>query len=144
MVRFVATTIVGAVFFLLPVPVGGQWTIPFDVVVSGITKGLPQVVATYCLLALLASALLSLAAAAQARGALPQGAPDLEASRTGPVFLGLRLLGGVFAVMIYFGGGPPEVLADSAGGLMFNTLVASVAGTVLAIPLIAGITYLVF
>ncbi|MGH3666553.1 MAG: YjiH family protein, partial [Egibacteraceae bacterium] len=127
MVKFVLTTLVGAVFFLLPVPVGGQLTIPFDVVVSTINDGAPQAVAVYCLVAILASAVLSLVAAVQARGLVSSGRVDLSAFRSDPTFLVLRLLGAVFAVMIFFGVGPQAILDENAGGLMFNTLVASVA-----------------
>lgn len=125
--KFVIATLVGAFFFLVPVRVGGEWTIPFDVVVGYITEGLPGAVALYSLLAILASVVLTLVAELQARG--PVGADRFDASyfRTGPAFLILRILGGVFAVMIFFGIGPQVVLADSTGGLMFNTLVAAVA-----------------
>ncbi|TCJ18313.1 YjiH family protein [Rubrobacter taiwanensis] len=125
--RFVLTTVVGAFFFLVPVYYAGQWTIPFDVVVSYIRGGFPQAVALYCLVVILASVALSVAAELQARGKLEAGRFDVRYFRTGPAFLFFRLLGGVFAVMIYFGAGPEFILAESAGGLMYNTLVASVA-----------------
>jgi len=125
--KFVTATLVGAFFFLVPVRAGGEWTIPFDVVVSYITGNFPGAVALYCLLAILASVLLSVIAELQARGVLGAGRLDAGYFRTGPAFLLLRVLGGVFAVMIYFGVGPEAVLAESTGGLMFNTLVASVA-----------------
>jgi len=125
--KFVIATLVGAFFFLVPVRVGGEWTIPFDVVVGYITEGLPGAVALYCLLAILASVVLSIVAELQARGVLGTGRFDAGYFRTGPAFLLFRVLGGVFAIMIYFGVGPEAVLAESTGGLMFNTLVASVA-----------------
>ncbi len=57
--KFVTATVMGAVFFLVPVRVGGQWTIPFDVVVSYLTERLPGAVALYSLLAILASVVLN-------------------------------------------------------------------------------------
>lgn len=126
-VKFVVATLVGAFFFLVPVRVGGEWTIPFDVVVGYITEGFPGAVALYCLLAILASVALSLVAELQARGLVGAARFDAGYFRTGPAFLLLRMLGGVFAAMIYFGVGPEAVLGESTGGLMFNTLVASVA-----------------
>lgn len=125
--KFVTATLVGAFFFLVPVRVGGEWTIPFDVVVSFVTGNFPGAVALYCLLAILVCVVLSLVAELQARGVVGVGRFDAGYFRTGPAFLLLRTLGGVFAVMIYFGVGPEAVLAESTGGLMFNTLVASVA-----------------
>lgn len=124
--KFVIATLVGAFFFLVPVRVGGEWTIPFDVVVGYITEGLPGAVALYSLLAILASVVLTLVAELQARGAVGADRFDASYFRTGPAFLILRILGGVFAIMIFFSIGPQVVLADSTGGLMFNTLVAAV------------------
>lgn len=124
--KFVIATLVGAFFFLVPVRVEGEWTIPFDVVVGYITEGFPGVVALYCLLAILSSVALSLVAELQARGVWGSGRFDASYFKTGPTFLFLRILGGVFAIMIFFGIGPQAVLAESTGGLMFNTLVAAV------------------
>lgn len=42
--KFIIATLVGAFFFMVPVKVGGEWTIPFDVVVSFITENFPRVV----------------------------------------------------------------------------------------------------
>ena len=127
MAKFFLTTLIGAFFFLVPVYVGGTWTIPFDVAVSFITEGFPEVVAFYCLSAILTSVVLSAFAELQVRGKVGGEAFDTPYFKTGPAFLGFRVLGGVFAVMIFFGIGPEAVLADGVGGLMFGTLVASVA-----------------
>ena len=125
--KFVLATIVGAIFFLVPVRVGGQWTIPFDVIVSYIREGFPGAVALYVLLAILSSVVLTIVAELQARGMLGVERLDAGYFRTGPAFLFLRILGGVFAIMIFFQIGPQVILAESTGGLMYNTLVASVA-----------------
>ncbi len=76
--KFVIATLVGAFFFLVPVRVGGEWTIPFDVVVGFITEGFPGAVALYSLLAILTSVVLSLVAELQARGVV--GADRFDAS----------------------------------------------------------------
>lgn len=125
-VRFIATTLLGAVFFLVPVRVGGQWTVPFDVVVSFINDNAPGLVALYCMLAIVAAAALSVLATLQARGRVSTQRYDAAYFATGPVFLVLRILGAVAAVMIYAGVGPQLLLRDDTGGLMFNTLVAAV------------------
>lgn len=125
--KFVTATIIGAFFFLVPVQVGGQWTIPFDVVVGYLTEDLPSAVALYSLLAILASVALSLVGELQARGRMNADSFNASYFRTGPAFLFFRILGGVFAVMIFFQIGPEVMLAEDTGGLMFNTLVASVA-----------------
>lgn len=125
--KFVLTTLVGALFFLVPVYYNEQWTIPFDVVVSFIRTNAPGAVALYSLVTILVAACLSVAATIRRT---PEGDADRSGTgyfRTGPMFLVLRILGAVFAVMIYFGVGPAVILADNTGGLMFNTLIAAVA-----------------
>ncbi|MGF1471043.1 MAG: YjiH family protein [Rubrobacteraceae bacterium] len=125
--KFVVATVIGAFFFLVPIQVAGQWTIPFDVVVGFFVEDLPGAVALYSLLLILASVVLSLVAELQARGWMGREGFDAGYFRTGPAFLLFRILGGVFAVMIFFQLGPEVLLAEGTGGLMFNTLVASVA-----------------
>ncbi|MQA07725.1 MAG: YjiH family protein [Pseudonocardiaceae bacterium] len=125
--RFVGTTVVGGLFFLLPVYVDDSWTIPFDVAVSTLTEGLPGTVELYSLLLILASAVLTVLAALHGRGVIRSRHVESLQLGTRPVFLVLRLLGAVAAIMIFFGIGPGIVLAEDAGGLMFNTLIVSVA-----------------
>jgi nucleoside recognition membrane protein YjiH len=125
--KFVLTTLVGALFFLVPVHYDEQWTIPFDVVVSFLRTNAPQAVALYSLVAIVVAAGLSVVATLRARGDGSAERSGIGYFRTGPTFLLLRVLGAVFAVMIYAGVGPAVILADNTGGLMFNTLVAAVA-----------------
>lgn len=125
--KFVVTTLVGALFFLVPVYYNEQWTIPFDVVVSFIRDNAPGAVALYSLLAIVVGAGLSVAATVRATRDGDSDRGGIGYFRTGPAFLVVRILGAVFAVLIYFGVGPQMILADNTGGLMFNTLVAAVA-----------------
>ncbi|MQA01250.1 MAG: YjiH family protein [Streptosporangiales bacterium] len=125
--RFVATTVVGCLFFLLPIRVAGSWTVPFDVAVSAITDRIPAAVDVYSLVVILASAALTVAGVVQRRAAeAPTGYRDVRAFAAGPVFLVLRVLGAVAAVLIFFDIGPAVIRAEESGGLMFSTLVASV------------------
>ena len=47
--RFVTSFAAGFAFFLLPIPVGGRFTVPFDLVVQWILETAPGTVAFYCL-----------------------------------------------------------------------------------------------
>ncbi|WP_017615170.1 YjiH family protein [Nocardiopsis salina] len=125
-VRFVVATVVGLVFFLLPIPAEGQWTILFDLLVSGITEGFPTAVRYYALTAVLVAAALTVGAALQRRGTLSSERFDLRAFGTGPVFTAVRLLGAVLAVMIVFDVGPAAVLDEGVGPMIFSTVVTAV------------------
>lgn len=130
--KFVVTFLIGAFFFLLPVRVEGQWTVPFDVVISSIQELLPRAVALYSLVTILLSVALSVTAELQARERLDFNLLDILYFKTGPVFLVFRILGGVLAIMLFFQVGPEFVLAEETGGLMFNELVAA-AGVIVPI-----------
>lgn len=47
--RFAASFVLGFAFFLVPIPVGDRFTVPFDVVVQWIVGGAPGLVGLYCL-----------------------------------------------------------------------------------------------
>jgi nucleoside recognition membrane protein YjiH len=73
------------------------------------------------------AAVVSVLAIVQARNDTFLGRFDLSYFSTSVPFLVFRVLGGLFAVLLFFELGPPVILDDATGGLMFNTLVASVA-----------------
>ncbi|WP_017594749.1 YjiH family protein [Nocardiopsis potens] len=124
--RFAAATLTGLVFFLLPIRVGGEWTIPFDLLVNLIKEGAPTAVRLYAAAATVAAALLTLAAAAVRRR--DGGRPALLGHfATGPVFTVLRTAGAVLAVMVVAGVGPAAVLDEGVGPLIFESVVLSVA-----------------
>jgi nucleoside recognition membrane protein YjiH len=125
-IKFWLTFIVGFFFFLTPIKMNGSWTIAFDVVVSFIRTNAPSMVAFYSFAIILLAAILSVLAEMQRRGST-QLKYDLSYFSTKPAFLLFRILGAIFATLIYFSTGPEWLLAKGSGGLMFNTLVASVA-----------------
>lgn len=126
-VRFVSATLVGLVFFLLPVPAGGGWTIPFDLLTGTLRDAAPTAVTYYTLTAVLLAAVLTVGAALQKNGVLPTHRVDLRTFATGRLFTGLRLLGAVLAVMIVFEVGPAAVLAEGVGPMIFDSVVVAVA-----------------
>lgn len=127
LVVFVIATVVGGVFFLVPIRVDGQWTIPFDVVVSTIREELPGLVAAYSAVVIVSAAVVSVLAVIQRRNRAFLERVDLSYFATGPIFLVLRVLGAVLAVLLVTQTGPAFILDPATGGLMFDTLVASVA-----------------
>lgn len=121
--RLLLATVAGAFFFLLPVRWDGSWTVPFDIVVSSITDGLPGLVTYYTLAIIVGSLVLTVAAYT------PLGAryAFVGAFRASWLMIALRLAGAVLALLIVTETGPPELLDPGVGGLMFGTLAASVA-----------------
>jgi nucleoside recognition membrane protein YjiH len=125
--KFLVATLVGGFFFLVPIRVDEQWTIAFDVVVTTIREEAPDAVAVYSMLVIVLATIVSILARLQPRSGWLSERRDLSSFATSLPFLAFRILGGVFAILIVFELGPPIILDDATGGLMFDTLVAAVA-----------------
>lgn len=122
-VKFVTAFLIGAVFFLVPVPYQGQVTVPFDIVVSTITEGAPDAVGVYSLAIIVAGGVLTTAAKL---GPSTVAGSDLSYFETSTSFWLLRLAGLVLAPVMFFKLGPAWLHTPGTGGLMWGTLVYSV------------------
>lgn len=107
--RFVASLVLGFGFFLFPIPMGGRFTVPFDVVVQAIVETVPALVGVYCLLLIAAGAKASTAV-----------------YRAAPLIAGVRILAVPLALGYYFRLGPEFLLQSAVRDLMWSTLVFSV------------------
>jgi nucleoside recognition membrane protein YjiH len=121
--KFLVAFLVGAVFFLLPVPWQGEVTVPFDIVVSWITGSFPNAVGVYALGIIIAGGVLTTAAMTFDAETLGY---DVSYFETSAVFWGLRILGAVLAPVMFFKLGPGWLHTPGTGGLMWGTLVYSV------------------
>jgi nucleoside recognition membrane protein YjiH len=121
--KFVTAFLIGAVFFLVPVPYQGQVTVPFDIVVSTITEGAPDAVGVYALAIIVAGGVLTTAAKL---GSSTVAGYDLSYFETSTAFWLLRLAGLVLAPVMFFKLGPAWLHTPGTGGLMWGTLVYSV------------------
>lgn len=103
--RFWASTLLGGIFFLLPLPVGegGRFTVPFDLAVQLVVGSAPTLVGLFALVMTWVGVARS----------------DFRAT---PVVATLRAVGGILAVVYFFGLG-----LASASGLMWGTLAQSIA-----------------
>lgn len=121
LVRTALSAVVGVGFFAVPVRVDGRWTVAFDVAVQALRAGAPTAVSIYALTLVAVGAVGS--ALALRSGASPLLAP-FAASRP---FVALRVAGLALAALLAFDLGPAWLLAPATGGLMWGTLVTSVA-----------------
>lgn len=121
LMRTLLSAAVGLGFFALPVRVDGRWTVAFDVAVKTLQTTSPTAVSLYAL------ALVAIGAVCSAL-ALRQGAsPRLAGFRAPLPFVVLRCAGLALAVLLAFDLAPAWLAAPSTGGLMWGTLVTSVA-----------------
>ena len=107
--RFVSSLVLGFGFFLMPIPVGDRFTVPFDVVVQWIVGGWPRLVGLYCV------ALIAVGAAS-----------SRKALRETPVIATVRMLALPLAIVYLAGVGPSVLLQPAMRDLMWTTLAFSV------------------
>ena len=115
--HLVGSGLVGLGFFVLPVPIGGRWTVAFDVFVKAITTRFPTAVGLWCLALVVLGAI---------GAVLARGDDRWRAFRADPALTVLRWCGVGLAVLLFFGFAPDWLAAKGVGGLMWGVLVASV------------------
>ncbi|WP_202079301.1 YjiH family protein [Caldalkalibacillus salinus] len=125
-VRLWFSLVIGLFFFMMPIKINGTWTIIFDFMVSYVRGTYPDVVTLYCLVLILLAALCSMMAKLQRSGMFTM-LPSFQYFDASPTFFFFRCLGALLAIFIYFQIGPAWLLASQTGGLMYHTLVSSVA-----------------
>jgi nucleoside recognition membrane protein YjiH len=126
--KFVIAFLIGAVFFLVPVPWQGELTVPFDIVVSNVTERFPDAVGVYSLAIIVAGGLATTLAELRGRGILEADLPavDLSYFETSAAFWALRVIGALLAPVMFFKLGPDWLHTGGTGGFMWSTLVYSV------------------
>ena len=130
--KFAVAFAIGAFFFLVPVPWEGSVTVPFDIVVSFITDNAPTAAGIYALVLVVAGGLLTTVAELNDRGVVDvdAGTADrlsLSYWETSAAFWLLRVAGLVLAPVMFLELGPSEIHTPAIGGLVWGTLVISVA-----------------
>lgn len=130
--KFTLAFVIGFVFFLVPVPWDGQVTVPFDIVVSWITDSFPTITGVYALVLIVVGGLLTTLAELRKRGILSLSDDlaerlTLEYWETSAPFWLFRVAGAVLAPFLFLEIGPGWMIGGSTGGLVWGTLILSVA-----------------
>ncbi|SFC06607.1 nucleoside recognition GATE domain-containing membrane protein YjiH [Halobiforma haloterrestris] len=130
--KFGVAFLIGFVFFLVPVPWEGQVTVPFDIVVSWITDSFPTAAGVYALGLILAGGVLTTVAELRKRDLLSvsDGIANRLALSYWETSLGFwlfRVAGAVLAPVLFLEIGPGWLIGPATGGLVWGTLILSVA-----------------
>lgn len=130
--RFLVAFGLGVFFFLVPVSYDGQVTVSFDIVTSWITGNFPTVAGVVGFALISAGGVLSTVAELNEREIVSMNDStvetlDLSYWKTSPLFLVLRVLGIVVATLLFFQLGPAVLHEPTVGGLVWGTIVLSVA-----------------
>jgi len=130
--KFVVAFAIGFFFFLVPVTWNGQVTVPFDIAVSYITDNFPGAAGIYAFLLIVAGGILTTASELRRRDVFSVGEGTasrlaLDYWETSLAFWLLRVLGAVLAPIMLLQIGPDWLHAPGVGGLVWGTLIISVA-----------------
>jgi nucleoside recognition membrane protein YjiH len=125
--KFIICSIIGAMLFLVPIAPEGSITILVGVLADYSKTLLIDYLPSFMTIIFALSVLLSFYVKA-AKPAWLNKVPELrEILDVNKYWLGLRIVGLIFAVMTLFKVGPEFIIADFTGGLMLNDLVTVLA-----------------
>ena len=143
--KFVIPSALGAMLFLMPVPGGETWTIPFGILIDWVNSNFGTLVRYTLLVVTVIAAIGSLWFSAG-----PATGPGMLRRHltAGPVWTGLRVLGAVFTVLYIFGLGPDFVTSDATGGtvigVLMTNLLALFAFAAFGLPLLCDYGFMEF
>jgi nucleoside recognition membrane protein YjiH len=121
LLKFLIPSLIGVLLFLVPFQVGGTINIGMGLMADGLQTLLGSALPAIAVLVLCLSVVVTFYAKLTNPGWAKAGMLH-EMFHVGPVWLAMRILGALFAVMTYFQFGPEFVTASFTGGVMLNDL----------------------
>ncbi|KAB7707524.1 YjiH family protein [Bacillus aerolatus] len=129
--RFVVPSLIGVFFFMTPIPVNGELTIPIAILSNflqeAIGGAIPAIVTYLVVLAAVGTLLVK-----AVRPAFVRHSPFLASLfDVAPVWAAVRVIGAVFAIMTLYKLGPEWVHSENTGGLLLYSLLPILFSTFL-------------
>ena len=125
--KFIIPSMIGVILFLIPVPVGDEWLVGIGIISEFVQESLSPILVEMILIVLVLSALLSTLATLTKPEWLLNKSKLKELFIVHPFWLSIRVIGGVFAVMVYFQVGPGWITSDATGGEVLTGLLPILA-----------------
>lgn len=143
--KFLVPSAFGAMLFLLPVPGGETWTIPFGILIDWVNNNFGTVVRWTLLVVTVLSAIGSLW---YSYGPATGDGMLRRHLRSSHVWTGLRVLGAVFTLLYILGWGPEFVTSQATGGtvigVLMTNLLALFAFAAFGLPLLCDYGFMEF
>ncbi|WP_371187024.1 YjiH family protein [Thalassotalea maritima] len=122
LLTFLIPSLIGLTLFMLPIQYNEQTSIPVAVLAKSLQAALSAyIVPIICLLTGI-TAIASIAVSVFARHRVSDGSFMASLFKVTPVWLIVRCLGALFALMVYFQVGPEMVWSSATGGMLLNDL----------------------
>lgn len=125
--KFIIPSLIGVSLFLIPFPYGDQWLVGIGVMAEFIQNTAAPFLVELLVIVLAISAILSTYATLAKPDWITQKPRFKELVVVHPFWLIVRILGGIFAVMVYFQKGPSWLISDASGGEVLNGLLPILA-----------------
>ncbi|GAK08144.1 YjiH family protein [Geomicrobium sp. JCM 19038] len=124
--KFLIPTIIGAFLFLIPLPIDGQWLVLIAVLANSVQSFLEPMIVELLVAVLFFSGFGSLLATmTKPEWLMKSNLHPLVVVH--PIWLSIRVVGAVFAVLVYFQIGPTVVLHETTGGEVLTGLLPTLA-----------------
>ncbi|GAJ97992.1 LOW QUALITY PROTEIN: predicted arginine uptake transporter [Geomicrobium sp. JCM 19055] len=124
--KFLIPTIIGAFLFLIPLPIDGQWLVLIAVLANSVQSLLEPIIVELLVAVLFFSGFGSLLATmTKPSWLMKSNLHPLVVVH--PIWLSIRVVGAVFAVLVYFQIGPTVVLHETTGGEVLTGLLPTLA-----------------
>ncbi|MCW4150538.1 YjiH family protein [Halomonas janggokensis] len=121
LIKFLIPSLIGVLLFLVPFQVGDTINIGMGLMADGLQNllgaALPAIATVVLCFSVVATLYAKLVNPSWAKSGVLN-----EMFHVGPVWLGMRILGALFALMTFFQVGPEFVTASFTGGVMLNDL----------------------
>ncbi|MDR3076189.1 MAG: YjiH family protein [Synergistaceae bacterium] len=132
--RFIIPSTLGALLFMLPVPYGEGFSVPVALLVKAFNGLLGSALPVLALIVVVVSGVLTFATKIFKPSIIMSNRDVREFFDVPAIWAVLRVVGMVFAVMVFFQKGPEMVIADATGKFILYDLVAPI----MAIVVFAG------
>lgn len=125
--KFLLPSLIGVLLFLIPFPVDGEWLIGIAIMAEFLQTTMEPVLVELLVIVLVLSAVLSTAATLLKPAWLTDRNKLASLFIVHPFWLTVRIIGGIFSVMVYFQIGFEWVISDATGGEVLNNLLPILA-----------------
>lgn len=127
LLKFIIPSLIGLFLFVIPLPYKGNFSIGVGMMADQFKQNFGGILPGLMTLVILLSALLSLAATVLRPAFLVKPHFMKNLFDTTPLWLSLRLIGGLFAILTFFGLGPDIIVSPYTGGTILNDLLPTLA-----------------
>lgn len=125
--KFIIPSLIGVLLFLLPMPIGGEWLVGIAVIAEYLQNLLEPIIVEILVVVLATSAIASTLATIFKPEWLAKREKLNALVVVHPFWLIIRIIGGAFALMVFFQFGPVWVTSDATGGEVLGNLLPILA-----------------